>query len=595
MTTTTAAKADAPFLLTKRRIWIIFGALISGMLLSSLDQTIVSTAMPTIVGELGGVEHQAWITTAYLLATTIVMPIYGKFGDVLGRRNLFLVAIAIFTLASIGCAFATDFWTFVVFRAIQGLGGGGLMILSQAIIADIVPASERGKYLGPLGAVFGLSAIGGPLLGGFFVDHLTWQWAFYINIPVGIAAFAITWAALTLPSKKATKRIDVLGVVLLSAATTCLIFFTEFGGQDDHGWGAPETWLWGAGVVVAASLFVLVESRADDPIIPLSFFRNKVFVLATAVGFVLGIGMFSAIAFVPTFLQMSSGASAAVSGLLLLPMMVGLIGTSILSGNLITRTGKYKVFPVVGTILTGIAMALFTTLTADTPLWLICVFLFLFGAGLGLIMQVVVLVVQNSVDAQNVGTATSTNNYFREVGAALGVAIFGALFTSRLTSNLTDVFTGAGASAGDASQATATLDPATLNQLPEQIRRLVVEAYADSLAPVFAYLIPFIAVAFVLSLFLPQIRLSDVAGMVSRGEALSGDEAEQLEAAERAAHGRGAGRAGRRGAGTASEVATAGAVATGAPVAPLDGVDQRDDADERVADGVDERDDADRP
>jgi len=302
-------------------------------------------------------------------------------------------------------------------------------------------------------------------------------------------------------------------------------------------------------------------------------------VLATAVGFVLGIGMFSAIAFVPTFLQMSSGASAAVSGLLLLPMMVGLIGTSILSGNLITKTGKYKVFPVVGTILTGIAMALFTTLTADTPLWLICVFLFLFGAGLGLIMQVVVLVVQNSVDAQNVGTATSTNNYFREVGAALGVAIFGALFTSRLTSNLTDVFTGAGASAGDASQATATLDPATLNQLPEQIRRLVVEAYADSLAPVFAYLIPFIAVAFVLSLFLPQIKLSDVAGMVSRGEALSGDEAEQLEAAERAAQGRGTGRAAKRGAGTASEAATAGAVATGAPVAPLDGVDERDDAD----------------
>ena len=565
--TTPATKGDAPFLLTKRRIWIIFGALISGMLLSSLDQTIVSTAMPTIVGELGGVEHQAWITTAYLLATTIVMPIYGKFGDVLGRRNLFLAAIAIFTLASIGCAFADDFWMFVVFRAIQGLGGGGLMILSQAIIADIVPASERGKYLGPLGAVFGLSAIGGPLLGGFFVDHLTWQWAFYINIPVGVAAFVIAWMALTLPSKKASKRIDVLGVVLLSAATTCLIFFTEFGGQADHGWGAGETWTWGAGFLVAVGLFVFVESRADDPIIPLSFFRNKVFVLATGIGFVLGIGMFSAIAFVPTFLQMSSGASAAVSGLLLLPMMAGLIGTSILSGNLITKTGRYRIYPIVGTILTGIAMLLFTTLTADTPLAMICVFLFVFGAGLGLIMQVVVLVVQNSVDAANVGTATSTNNYFREVGAALGVAVFGAMFTSRLTSNLTTVFTDAGASPSDASSATATLDPAALNELPDAIRRLVVEAYADSLAPVFAYLVPFIAVALVLALFLPQIALSDVAGMVARGEALSGAEAEELEAA-----GRG------RATSTAGEAATAAAVASGATAVPPTGAAPDGDA-----------------
>ena len=281
---------------------------------------------------------------------------------------------------------------------------------------------------------------------------------------------------------------------------------------------------------------------------------------------------------VPTFLQMSSGASAAVSGLLLLPMMAGLIGTSILSGNLITKTGRYKVFPIVGTVLTGIAMVLFSTLTADTPLWLICVFLFLFGAGLGLIMQVVVLVVQNSVDAANVGTATSTNNYFREVGAALGVAIFGALFTSRLTDNLTSVFAGAGASPEDASQATATLDPATLNQLPEAVRRLVVEGYADALAPVFAYLVPFIVVALVLAVFLPQIALSDVAGMVARGEALSGDEAEQLETEQRAGAG-GRGR-GRRGDATAAdptsaaspvaEGATAAAVATGAPATAVD-------------------------
>ena len=531
MTTTTT---EGPLLLTKRRIWIIFSALIAGMLLSSLDQTIVSTAMPTIVGELGGVSHQVWVTTAYLLATTIVMPVYGKFGDVLGRRRLFLIAIALFTIASVGCAFAGDFTQLVVFRALQGLGGGGLMILSQAIIADIVPASERGKYLGPLGAIFGLSAVGGPLLGGFFVDHLTWQWAFYINIPVGIAAFAIAWFTLSLPNKKSTAPVDVLGVILLSAFTTCLIFFTDFGGDKDHGWGAIETWMFGAGLVIAALLFVLVESKAKDPIIPLGLFKNPVFINATAIGLTLGLAMFSAIGFVPTFLQMSSGTSAAASGLLMLPMMVGLIGTSIASGVLITRRGKYKLFPIVGTILVAGAMVAMTTLTASTPIWLICVFLFVFGAGLGLIMQVIVLVAQNSVSPSMIGTATSTNNYFREVGASLGVAVFGTIFTTRLTDNLTGVFTNAGASATDAANSTATIDPQTLNSLPDVIRDGVVAAYADALAPVFWYLLPFIGLAFVLSLFLKQIPLSDVAGLVARGEAIGGPEAEQLEAAQRA-------------------------------------------------------------
>ncbi|MGB9033172.1 MAG: MDR family MFS transporter [Paeniglutamicibacter sp.] len=536
MATTTASRKSpdpAPLLLTQRRIWIIFSALIAGMMLSSLDQTIVSTAMPTIVGQLGGVEHQAWITTAYLLATTIVMPIYGKFGDVLGRRNLFLIAIALFTLASVGAAFAGTFWMFVFFRAMQGLGGGGLMILSQAIIADIVPASERGKYMGPLGAIFGLSAVAGPLLGGFFVDHMTWQWAFYINIPIGIGAFLIAWFALTIPNKKSTKKIDVLGVLLLSIATTCLIFFTDFGGNKNHGWAAPETWAWGVGMLAAIVLFVITEARAEDPIIPLSLFRNPIFVNATAIGFTLGLGMFAAIAFVPTFLQMSSGTSAAVSGLLMVPMMVGMMGTSIYSGIAITKTGKYKGYPIAGALVTAGAMLAFTTLSATTPLWLICVYLFVFGAGLGLIMQVVVLVVQNAVDPAMVGTATSTNNYFREVGASLGVAIFGAMFTNRLSEKLTDVFTGAGASAADAGNATATLDPQTMAQLPEAVREGIVNAYADSLAPVFWYLIPFILIAFVLALFLKQVKLSDTAGMVARGEAIGGEEAKTLEDAAR--------------------------------------------------------------
>ncbi|WP_154605104.1 MDR family MFS transporter [Arthrobacter sp. AQ5-05] len=529
----TAVKAGEPLLLTQKRIWIIFSALIAGMMLSSLDQTIVSTAMPTIVGKLGGVEHQTWITTAYLLATTIVMPIYGKFGDILGRRNLFLAAIAIFTLASVGCALATDFWGFVIFRAIQGLGGGGLMILSQAIIADIVPANERGKYMGPLGAIFGLSAVAGPLLGGYFVDHLTWEWAFYINIPIGIIAFIVAFFTLTLPSKKADKKIDFMGVAFLSIATTCLIFFTDFGGKSD-GWTSLTTWTWGAGLIASLALFIFTEARAQDPIIPLSLFKNRIFLNSTAIGFVLGMGMFAALAFVPTFLQMSSGTSAAESGLLMLPMMVGLMGTSIWSGLRMTKTGKYKAFPIVGSILTIIAMLWMTTLSAETPIWFICAQLFVFGAGLGLIMQIVVIVVQNSVPAAQLGTATSTNNYFREVGSALGVAVFGAMFTTRLAASLKDVFTADGASAEQAGSAMSTLDPQELHKLPQAVQDGIINAYADSLAPVFWYLIPFMVIALILALTMKVIPLSGTSGMVARGEAIGGEEALHLEA-ERAA------------------------------------------------------------
>lgn len=530
----TTMTKDAPLLLTKRRIWIIFSALLAGMMLSSLDQTIVSTAMPTIVGQLGGVEHQMWITTAYLLATTIVMPIYGKFGDVLGRRNLFLMAIALFTLASVGCAFAGDFWTFVIFRAMQGLGGGGLMILSQAIIADIVPASERGKYMGPMGAVFGISAVAGPLLGGYFVDHLTWQWAFYINIPIGIIAFFIGVFALQLPTHKATKRIDWLGVLFLSAATTCLIMFTDFGGNANHGWDAVSTWMWGAGLAIAVAIFVFVESRAEDPIIPLSLFRNKLFIITAAIGFTLGIAMFAALGFMPTFLQMASGTSAAESGLLMIPMMAGLMLTSIVSGLWVAKSGKYKMYPIIGIILAIAALFAMTTLSAETPIWLICAYLALFGAGLGFVMQIIVLVAQNSVPADTVGTATSTNNYFREVGASLGTAVFGAYFTARLAERLNDVFTGSGLDASQAADATATIDPQTLSTLPEQVQNGIVAAYADSLAPVFWYVIPFLVLALIFAFFLKEIPLQTESGLVARGEAIGGEEAERLEAEQRA-------------------------------------------------------------
>lgn len=515
-----AASAD-PASPSNRRVWVVFSALIASMLLSSLDQTIFSTAMPTIVGELGGVQYQAWITTSYLLASMVVMPVYGKFGDVLGRRRLFLIAIAIFTIASLACAFASSFWMFVAFRSAQGLGGGGLMILSQAIIADVVAAKDRGKYLGLMSGVFALSAVAGPLLGGLFVDHLTWQWAFYINIPIGIATFAIAFITVRLPNKRLTKRVDWLGVLFVAVATISLVITADLVGE--HGWGAPATWGWVVVLIVSAGLFILVEARAEDPIMPLSLFRNWVFVNATAIGWAApGIGMFAVLAFMPTFLQMSSGTSAAASGLLMLPLLVGMLLTSTLSGFAITRTGKYRIFPVIGTLAAATAVILLTTLSASTPLWLVCLYLFLFGVGVGFIVQVVVLVAQNAVPASEVGTATSTNNYFREIGMAMGIAAFGALFTGRLAANLSSVFISAGSSPTEAASTAASMDPATLGQLPEAVRLDVVDAYAQALAPVFWYLVPFLGLAFVLSLLLKQIPLSDKAGLVERGEAVEG-------------------------------------------------------------------------
>lgn len=520
MTTT----PSAPIVLTQRRIWLIFSALLAGMLLSSLDQTIVSTAMPTIVGDLGGVAHMTWVTTAYLLATTIAMPIYGKFGDIFGRRTLFLIAIALFTLASLGAALSTNFWEFVVFRGIQGLGGGGLMILSQAIIADIVPARERGKYLAPMGAVFGVSSIGGPLLGGLFTDHLSWEWCFWINIPVGVIAFVIAWKALTLPRKHNTAKVDYLGIVLLSAATTCLILFTDWGGKQ-YEWTSPTILGLMAAFVAAVIAFIVVENRAEQPVIPLALFRNRAFVLATSIGLVLGLAMFSALAFMPTFLQMASGTSASVSGLLMIPMIVGLIATLTVSMRSITRTGRYKIFPILGAIVTALGMLWMTTLAGDTPIWLICAMLFVLGAGLGFIMQVIVLVVQNAVDPHDVGTATSTNNYFREVGASLGVAIFGSIFTNRLVEGLGGAFAANPQQAATSGLDPASLVPAQVKAVGEPLHTAIVDSYAGALAPVFWYLIPAVLIALVLAFWLPEIPLSDEAGMIARGEAVADESA----------------------------------------------------------------------
>jgi EmrB/QacA subfamily drug resistance transporter len=517
--------AAPPIVLTRRRINLIFSALLAGMLMAALDQTIVATSMPTIVGDLGGVSHMAWVTTAYLLATTLVMPIYGKFGDLWGRRNLFLLAIGLFTVASIGAALSPDFTWFVIWRGVQGLGGGGLMILAQAIIADIVPARERAKYMGPIGALFGLSAVVGPLVGGFFTDSAVfgWQWCFWVNVPVGVAAFLIGWFALSLPRKRSTTPLDFAGIVALSATTTCLILFTDLGGSD--GWGSWQALSLLAGFVVAACVFVAVERRAAEPIIPMTLFRNPTFVVATGLGLAVGLGMFSAIAFMPTFLQMSSGLSATNSGLLMLPMTAGIITTIQGSAGYIQKTGRYKVFTVAGVAVILAALVWMTSLSGGTSLWTIGAMFFVLGAGLGLIMQNVVLAAQNAVPASQIGTATSTNNYFREVGATLGVAIFGTLFTSRLADNLVGALTAHGPQAVQAGITSPdSLTPAAVSAAGDPLKSAIVDAYANSLAPVFWYLVPILAAALVLALFLREIPLSDVAGMVARGEAVGSEE-----------------------------------------------------------------------
>jgi EmrB/QacA subfamily drug resistance transporter len=515
-----AAPDRAPVVLTKRVVWLIFGALMASMFMSSLDQSIVGTAMPTIVGQLHGVEHQGWIQTIYILAIAIVMPLYGKFGDLWGRRWPFLVAIGLFTLASAGAGFAHSFTELVAWRGIQGLGGGGLMILSQAIIADIVSAKERGKYMGPMGALFGISAVIGPLLGGVFTEHAGWRWCFWLNIPIGIAAFTVNWFALKLPTHRSGRKIDVAGIFFMVVATSGLVLVTSWqswSGNSGYDWADAGLLTLVLGTLTCAVVFVFVERRASEPLLPLHLFKNPTFALATAIGLIIGMGMFSALAFLPTFLQMSSGAGVTQSGFLMLPMMVGVMLTAIGSGIAITKTGRYRMYPIAGMAIATLGLMWLTRISGGMSLVVFGAMIFVLGFGLGLVMQTIVLAVQNAVDPQELGTATSANNFFREIGAAVGVALFSTVFTTRLTSRLETVFAGAPATGAGGSGSSVT--PAIVAQLPEPLHSGVVNAFADALAPAFWYLVPLVALGFVLTLFLREDKLSDVAGMVARGEA----------------------------------------------------------------------------
>jgi EmrB/QacA subfamily drug resistance transporter len=487
---------------SRRSIRLMFSGLLVAMLLASLDQTIFSTALPTIVGELDGVEHMLWVTTAYILAATIVMPIYGKIGDLLGRKWLFVCALGLFITGSILGGLATDMTGLITARAVQGLGGGGLVILAQAILADVVPPRERGKYMGVLGAVFAVSSIFGPILGGWFTEGIGWRWAFWINIPIGAAAVIAALRFLATPPRVAKRpKLDVLGFVSMAAGTTSIVLITSWGGTEIE-WISGE--MLGLVLVTVAStlVFVRAESRAAEPIIPLSLFRNRDFTLSTLAGLLIAVAMFGAIAYLPTYLQMVNGLSATNAGFLMIPLIAGVMLTSILSGQLASRTGRYKWMPITGFLLLAGALWLLSTLTVDTQLWITICYLFLMGAGIGLAQQILVLVVQNSFPNAMVGTATAGNNFFREMGASIGTAIVGSLFSSRLVELLAERLPAV--RAGSAGVDTNSITPNIVASLPAPVRDAIISSYNDALTPIFAVLAPVMLFAVVVVLFIRE-------------------------------------------------------------------------------------------
>jgi EmrB/QacA subfamily drug resistance transporter len=495
-----AAEADGR--LTGRALWTVFGALMLGMFLAALDQTIVSTALPTIVGDLGGLSHLSWVVTSYLLAATVSTPIYGKLGDMYGRKPVFQAAILIFLAGSMLAGLSQTIDQLIGFRALQGIGAGGLMVGAQAIIADIVPPRERGRYMGLIGSVFAVASVAGPLLGGFLVDNLSWRWVFYVNMPVGALAVAIVALRLHLPSSRSRHRIDYLGAGLLAAGVGSLVLLTTWGGNQ-YAWGsATIVGLAIAGVALLA-LFVWQERRAAEPLLPLSLFRSRVFDVANAMGFTIGMAMFGAIVFIPLYLQLVYGASPTSSGLRLLPLMAGLLVAAIASGRAISRIGRYKIFPIAGTAVLVVGMFLLSRLSVGTAPWLASVFMLVVGVGIGLVMQVLVLVVQNDARPQEIGVATSTATFFRSVGGSFGVAIFGAIFAARLAAQIRQL------PAGAAKQLTGGvhLTPQQAKHLPPAVHAEFLHAFAHALHGVFLWGMLLAIVPFVLAWLLKEVPL----------------------------------------------------------------------------------------
>ncbi|ATZ23439.1 Multidrug resistance protein 3 [Streptomyces lavendulae subsp. lavendulae] len=538
--TTAPAPAGAPPVLDRRRRNVVFGTIMLGVLLAALDQTIVGTALPTIVADLGGAEHMSWVVTSYLLAETVATVLVGKFGDLFGRKLVFQISAVVFITGSFLCGLSSNMTMLILWRGVQGVGAGGLMVTSMALIADVVPLRERGKYQGAIGAVFGVATVIGPLLGGFFTDHLSWRWAFYVNVPIAI--LVVVAAARTIPSVRAAGRpvIDYLGIALVAVGASALILATSWGGNE-YAWNSPVIIGLFAGGALALALFCLVETRAAEPMLPMRLFRNPVFTVCSVLSFIVGFAMLGAMTFLPTYLQYVDGDSATVSGVRTLPLVIGLLIASVFSGTVTSRTGHYRVFPIVGSAVMAVGLYLLSRMGPQTGAWLESLYMFVLGAGIGLCMQVLTIAVQNTVDYADLGTATSGVTFFRTLGSSFGAAVFGTIYANSLEPALkAGVAEAARATGADPAQlAAAAQSPQGVHGLDPAAAGPVVDAYAEALQTVFLWTVPVALVGFVVALFLKEVHLRDSARAASTdmGEGFaspasaSGDSAKLLELA----------------------------------------------------------------
>jgi EmrB/QacA subfamily drug resistance transporter len=512
-----ASGGGAPAFLTHKQVMIVLPGLLMTMLLAMLDQLVVGTALPRIVGDLGGVSHLSWVVTAYILTSTITTPFYGKLGDMYGRRKLFFFAILVFLIGSALSGLASSMDMLIAFRALQGVGAGGLIVGAMATLGEIVPPRERGKYMGYFMVMMMLATIGGPLVGGWITESISWRWIFYVNLPLGGAAMVYLLATLKLPARRVEHRIDYLGGILLGVVATAIILIATWGGTE-YKWVSLS--VIGLIVIAVAALaaFLLVERRAAEPMLPLHVFKNRNFSLSMGLAFFVGLGLFGAMTFLPLYQQTVQGASPTVSGLLMTPMMLGSALTSILSGVLTSKTGRYRWFPVIGGAVMAAGMGLLTGLSVTTSRWETGIYFAILGLGMGLLMQMLSLIAQNSVELRDMGVATSARMFFQQMGGSLGVAAFGALFASRLTGAL-----GAAATSGQVQISGGSFDPAQVMSLPPAVRQVVFGAVAHGIQGVFWAVLPAGIVVFLLALFIKEVPLR------GRGEP-GGEEAPAPEA-----------------------------------------------------------------